>query len=55
MDLTSYFTSTNFWHHIAAVRSGGTLKYYINGSLKKSQSGFPTGAIDAEKVYFGND
>lgn len=51
----SGFSSTNAWHHIAGVRDGDTLKFYVNGSLIKQQSGFPTDPVQASFVYFGND
>jgi hypothetical protein len=37
--------STNVWSHIAVVRSGGTLTFYLNGSVDYTNASFGTGAI----------
>jgi sialidase-1 len=38
------------WHHMAAIRSGGSLKMYIDGELKDSQSG-DVGSITSTQTF----
>ncbi len=49
--------SAHIWHHVVAVRDGGTLRLYVNGVLKgtNSPSGFATRSVTAisQPTYIG--
>jgi hypothetical protein len=49
--------SANNWHHVVGVRDGGTLKVYVNGILKgtNSPSGFSTRSVSnfSQPLYLG--
>ena len=34
------------WHHVAAVRCGGSIKLFVDGSLASTQSGFDAADYD---------
>lgn len=45
--------ATGQWHHFAIVRSGGTLSWYLNGSLVDSDSSFDFSFDSAKPIKFG--
>jgi hypothetical protein len=55
--LSSETISAHNWYHVVAVRDGGTLKIYVNGVLKgtNSPAGFATRSITAlsQPTYIG--
>lgn len=55
--LSSKITTADKWTHILLSRDAenATLKYYLDGILKKTVTGTSTNTLNAEGIFLGND
>lgn len=55
-DFTAFTTSTNNWIHVAVVRDvrDGRIQVYTDGTLYQEDTGYDTGALIADRIFFGN-
>ena len=54
-DITHTGISANTWYHVAAVRSGTTVKLYLNGTASATTRTVSGTAGNANNVYIGTD